>query len=121
MKFHHELTYWICVWMGIRSKPTVITILIILLIVNILPILFDSVKNTILHTVRDALQTSYKVDDIDIVFYIHKFIQHFFIQYTIIILFYIIAKCDPVHTIHNNIALTHVFYLLNDLAQWFLM
>ena len=40
----------------------------------------------ILYIVTDTLQTARKVDDIDIVFYIHTFIQHCFI-YTIIILF----------------------------------
>ena len=32
-----------------------------------------------------------------------------------------LCKCDPILTIHNNIILAHVFYLLNDLAQRFLM
>ena len=31
------------------------------------------------------------------------------------------CKCDPIYTIHSNIILAHVFYLLNDLAEWFLM
>ena len=70
--------------------------------------------------ITDTLQTSHKVDNIDIVFYLYKFIQHCFI-YTIIILFYTIVKWDPIHTIHSNIILAHVFYLLNNLAQRFLM
>ena len=70
--------------------------------------------------VTDTLQTSYKVDSIDIVFYLHNFIQHCFI-YTITVLFYSIVKWDPIYTIHSNIVLVHVFYLFNDVAQWFLM
>ena len=60
------------------------------------------------------------VDEIAIVLYLHNSIQHCFI-YTINVLFYTIVKCDPIHTIHSNIILAHVFYLLNDLVQWFLM
>ena len=60
------------------------------------------------------------VDYIDIVFYLHNFIQHCFI-YTIIVLFYTIVKWNPIHTIHSNIILAHVFYLPNDIPQWFLM
>ena len=40
------------------------------------------------------LQTSHMVDDIDIVFYQHKFIQHCFI-YIIIILFYTFVNGIP--------------------------
>ena len=64
---------------------------------------------SILYIVTDTLQTSYKVDDIDTVFYLHNFIQHCFI-YTIIVLFHTIVKCDPIHTIHSNIILAHVFF-----------
>ena len=70
----------------------------------------------ILYIVTDTFQTSHKVEDIDVVFYIHNFIQHcFYINHNYIILHH--CKCDPIHTIHNNIILAHVFYLPNDLAQ----
>jgi len=76
-----------------------------------------SVKNTILYIVTDTLQTSHKVKDIDILFYLHNlFNTVFYIYHDYIILY--LCKCDPILMIQNNIILAHVFYLLNDLAQW---
>ena len=73
----------------------------------------------ILYIVTDTLQTAHKVDDIDIVFYLHIFIQNcFFIYHNYIILY--LCKCDPIHTIRNNTVLARVFYLLNDLAHCFI-
>ena len=43
----------------------------------------------------------------------------FYIYHNYIILY--LCKWDPIHTIHNSVVLAHVFYLLNDLARWFLM
>ena len=42
-----------------------------------------------------------------------------YIYHNYIILY--LCKWDPILTIHNNIVLAHVFYILNDFAQWFLM
>ena len=43
----------------------------------------------ILYIVTDTFQTSHKVEDIDIVFYIHNFIQHcFYINHNYIILYH---------------------------------
>ena len=74
----------------------------------------------ILYIVTDTPQTSYKVNSIDIVLYLHNFIQHsFYIYHNFIILYR--CKLDPIHMTHSNTILAHVFSLLNDLAQWFLM
>jgi hypothetical protein len=99
-----------------------VTIYKLVTLLNVIRMLFLilSGEYTILYIVTDTLQTSQEFEDIDIVFYIHNFIQLCSI-YTIIILFYTIVKCDSTHTIHNNIILAHVFYLLNDFPQWFLM